>query len=76
MSRELTQVRNKKKKLLEKRALIDEQLGLLSIREEELENLQIVAVFRKANITLEEMMEKFKQSKNKEKNQYENSFEE
>lgn len=76
MSRELTQVRNKKKKLLEKRALIDEQLGLLSIREEELENLQIVAVFRKANITLEEMMEKFKQSKNKEKNHYENSFEE
>lgn len=76
MRKELTQVRNKKKKLLEKKALIDEQLGLLSIREEELENEEVVAVFRKANITLEEMMEKFKQSKIKEKNQYENSFEE
>lgn len=76
MTRQLRQVRNKIKKLLEKKALIDEELELLFIRQEELENEKVVAVFRKANITLEEMMEKFKQSKNKEKNQYENSFEE
>ncbi|MFY9120017.1 MAG: conjugal transfer protein [Syntrophomonadaceae bacterium] len=75
MGRELTQVRNKKKKLLEKKALIDEQLGLLSIREEELENLEVIAVFRKANITLEELMEKFNETKNKEKTHEENSFE-
>ena len=38
MRKELGQVRQKKKKLLEKKALIDEQLELLSLREEELEN--------------------------------------
>ena len=38
MRKELTQTRQKKKKLMEKRALIDEQLELLSLREEELEN--------------------------------------
>ncbi len=33
MRKELGQVRQKKKKLLEKKALIDEQLELLSLRE-------------------------------------------
>lgn len=31
---------------MEKRALIDEQLELLSLREEELENEEVVIVFR------------------------------
>ena len=69
MRKELGQVRQKKKKLLEKKALIDEQLELLSLREEELENEEVIIVFREANITLEEVMEQFKQLKqeNKEK---------
>ena len=66
-----------KKKLMEKRALIDEQLELLSLREEELENEEVVIVFREANITLEELMEQFKQLKQekKEKTVYEKNME-
>ena len=62
---------------MEKRALIDEQLELLSLREEELENEEVVIVFREANITLEELMEQFKQLKqeNKEKTVYEKNME-
>ena len=77
MRKELGQVRQKKKKLLEKKALIDEQLELLSLREEELENEEVVIVFREANITLEELMEQFKQLKqeNKEKTVYEKNME-
>ena len=77
MRKELGQVRQKKKKLLEKKALIDEQLELLSLREEELENEEVVIVFREANITLEEVMEQFKQLKQekKEKRTYEKNME-
>lgn len=77
MRKELTQIRQKKKKLMEKRALIDEQLELLSLREEELENEEVVIVFREANITLEELMEQFKQLKQekKEKTVYEKNME-
>lgn len=77
MRKELGQVRQKKKKLLEKKALIDEQLELLSLREEELENEEVIIVFREANITLEEVMEQFKQLKQekKEKRTYENNME-
>ena len=77
MRKELGQVRQKKKKLLEKKALIDEQLELLSLREEELENEEVIIVFREANITLEEVMEEFKQLKQekKEKKTYEKNME-
>ena len=77
MRKELTQTRQNKKKLMEKRALIDEQLELLSLREEELENEEVVIVFREANITLEELMEQFKQLKQekKEKTVYEKNME-
>ena len=77
MRKELTQTRQKKKKLMEKRALIDEQLELLSLREEELENEEVVIVFREANSTLEELMEQFKQLKQekKEKTVYEKNME-
>ncbi|HFI0806640.1 conjugal transfer protein [Enterococcus sp. DIV0098] len=77
MRKELGQVRQKKKKLLEKKALIDEQLELLSLREEELENEEVIIVFREANITLEEVMEQFKQLKQekKEKKTYEKNME-
>ena len=77
MRKELTQTRQKKKKLMEKRALIDEQLELLSLREEELENEEVIIVFREANITLEEVMEQFKQLKQekKEKKTYEKNME-
>ncbi len=77
MRKELGQVRQKKKKLLEKKALIDEQLELLSLREEELENEEVIIVFRESNITLEEVMEQFKQLKQekKEKRTYEKNME-
>ena len=77
MRKELGHVRQKKKKLLEKKALIDEQLELLSLREEELENEEVIIVFREANITLEEVMEQFKQLKQekKEKKTYEKNME-
>ena len=77
MRKELGQVRQKKKKLLEKKALIDEQLELLSLREEELENEEVIIVFREANITLEEVMEQFKQLKQetKEKRTYDKNME-
>ena len=77
MRKELTQTRQKKKKLMEKRAQIDEQLEILSLREEELENEEVVIVFREANITLEELMEQFKQLKQekKEKTVYEKNME-
>lgn len=77
MRKELGQVRQKKKKLLEKKALIDEQLELLSLREEELENEEVIIVFREANITLEEVMEQFKQlnQEKKEKRTYEKNME-
>ncbi|MHC5840095.1 conjugal transfer protein, partial [Streptococcus pyogenes] len=63
--------------LLEKKALIDERLELLSLREEELENEEVIVVFREANITLEEVMEQFKQLKQekKEKKTYEKNME-
>ena len=77
MRKELGQVRQKKKKLLEKKALIDERLELLSLREEELENEEVIIVFRESNITLEEVMEQFKQLKQekKEKKTYEKHME-
>ena len=77
MRKELGQVRQKKKKLLEKNALIDEHLELLSLREEELENEEVIIVFRESNITLEEVMEQFKQLKQekKEKRTYEKNME-
>ena len=77
MRKELGQVRQKKKKLLEKKALIDERLELLSLREEELENEEVIIVFRESNITLEEVMEQFKQLKQekKEKRTYEKNME-
>ena len=77
MKRELTVVKNKIKKLKDKKALIDEELEPLFIREEELENEEVIIVFREANITLEEVMEQFKQLKQekKEKRTYEKNME-
>ena len=63
MRKELGQVRQKKKKLLEKKALIDEQLELLSLREEELENEEIIAICRKNNITISDLMAKVNREK-------------
>ncbi|HEO2920593.1 TPA: conjugal transfer protein [Streptococcus agalactiae] len=58
MKRELTVVKNKIKKLKDKKALIDEELEPLFIREEELENEEIIAICRKNNITISDLMEK------------------
>lgn len=56
MKKELVQVKAKIKKLQERKALIDEELEPLYIREEELENEEIVAICRKNNITIEELL--------------------
>ncbi|OFR64301.1 conjugal transfer protein [Streptococcus sp. HMSC073A12] len=58
MKRELTVVKNKIKKLKDKKALIDEELEPLFIREEELENEGIIAICRKNNITISDLMAK------------------
>ena len=58
MKRELTVVKNKIKKLKHKKALIDEELEPLFIREEELENEEIIAICRKNNITIGDLLAK------------------
>ena len=58
MKRELTVVKNKIKKLKDKKALIDEELEPLFILEEELENEEIIAICRKNNITISDLMAK------------------
>ena len=77
MKKELTAVKNKIQKLKDKKALIDEELEPLLIREEELENEEIIAICRKNNITITDLMAKVKKEQTeikKEKN-YENSYE-
>ena len=77
MKKELTAVKNRIKKLKDKKALIDEELEPLLIREEELENEEIVAICRKNNITIADLMAKVKkeQSEIKKERTDENSYE-
>ena len=63
MKRELTLVKNKIKKLKDKKALIDEELEPLFIREEELENEEIIAICRKNNIAISDLMAKVNREK-------------
>ena len=63
MKRELTVVKNKIKKLKDKKALIDEELEPLFIREEELENEEIIAICRKNNIAISDLMAKVNREK-------------
>ena len=58
MKKELIAVKNRIKKLKDKKALIDEELEPLFIREEELENEEIIAICRKNNITINDLMAK------------------
>ena len=77
MKKELTAVKNRIKKLKDKKALIDQELEPLFIREEELENEEIIAICRKNNITITDLMAKVKKEQTeikKEKN-HENSYE-
>ncbi len=66
MKKELKQTKQKIAKLLDKKALIDKQLEPLFIREEELENEEIIAICRKNNITIEELLNKVNKKKNTE----------
>ena len=77
MKKELTAVKNRIKKLKDKKALIDEELEPLLIREEELENEEIIAICRKNNITLTDLMAKVKkeQTEIKKEKTDENSYE-
>lgn len=63
MKKELTAVKNRIKKLKDKKALIDEELEPLFIREEELENEEIIAICRKNNITISDLMAKVNREK-------------
>lgn len=60
-----------------KKALIDEELEPLLIREEELENEEIIAICRKNNITIADLMAKIKreQAEMKKEKTDENSYE-
>ena len=77
MKKELTAVKNKIQKLKDKKALIDEELEPLFIREEELENEEIIAICRKNNITIADLMAKVKreQTEMKKEKTNENSYE-
>ena len=77
MKKELTAVKNKIQKLKDKKALIDEELEPLFIREEELENEEIIAICRKNNITITNLMAKVKkeQTEMKKEKTDENSYE-
>ena len=77
MKKELTAVKNKIQKLKDKKALIDEELEPLLIREEELENEEIIAICRKNNITITDLMAKCKrkQTEMKKEKTDENSYE-
>ena len=77
MKKELTAVKNKIQKLKDKKALIDEELEPLFIREEELENEEIIAICRKNNITNSDLMAKAKkeQTEMKKEKTNENSYE-
>ena len=77
MKKELTAVKNKIQKLKDKKALIDEELEPLLIREEELENEEIIAICRKNNITISDLMAKIKreQTEMKKEKTDENSYE-
>ncbi|HHA7232449.1 TPA: conjugal transfer protein [Streptococcus pneumoniae] len=63
MKKELTVVKNRIKKLNDKKALIDKELESLFIREEELENEEIIAICRKNNITIIDLMVKVNRQK-------------
>lgn len=63
MGKELYIVKNKIQKLQAKKALIDEELEPLFIREEELENEEIIAICRKNNITISDLMAKVNREK-------------
>ena len=63
MKKELMAVKNRIKKLKDKKALIDEELEPLFIREEELENEEIIAICRKNNITIGDLMAKVNRQK-------------
>ena len=63
MKKELIAVKNRIKKLNDKKALIDEELEPLFIREEELENEEIIAICRKNNITISDLIAKVNRQK-------------
>lgn len=67
VGKELNLVKNKIQRLKDKKALIDEQLEPLFIREEELENEEIIAICRKNNITISDLMAKIKKEKSENK---------
>ena len=58
MKKELKNIKSKIKKLKEKKALIDQELEPLFMREEELENEEIITICRKNNITITDLMAK------------------
>lgn len=77
LNKKLKNIKGKIKKLKDKKALIDEELEPLLICEEELENEEIIAICRKNNITITDLMAKVKkeQTEMKKEKNHENSYE-
>ena len=77
LKKELKNIKSKIQKLKDKKSLIDEELEPLFIREEELENEEIIAICRKNNITITDLMAKVKkeQTETKKEKTDENSYE-
>ena len=71
VNKELILVKNKIQRLKDKRTLIDEKLEPLFIREEELENEEIIAICRSNKITIADLMEKLRKERSEGKMQSE-----
>ncbi len=67
MSRRLNTVNKRIERLTEKKAQLEEELGLLFLEKEELEDQEIIAICKKNKISLEDLMKKINEEKRKEK---------
>lgn len=73
MNRRLKTVNNKIQRLSDKKALIEEELGLLYLEKEEIEDQEILAICKKNDITLQDLMKKInEENSEKEKEKIKN----
>ncbi len=67
MSRRLNTVNKRIERLTEKKAQLEEELGLLFLEKEELEDQEIIAICKKNKISLEDLMKKINEENRKDK---------
>ena len=72
MNRRLKTIYHRIDKIQEQKARLEEELGLLLLEKEELEDQEIVAVCKKHNISLEDLMKKIKEEKKEKQKENDN----